>query len=674
LEYCPARRQAGSNGVMEETSKISQTFEVFNEWKKWSGGWRKKEKSGKQMKTIKSFDWILNIINEVIIINNDYTVISCGIEIKNTLLGHIKNINSNFLDNFIDNNEKKIIKGKIDSVLDSFKFDSLELKSLTKTLFFLPAKYNNVPHIIISTSKQILRNSIMEHDLKERIKELECLYNISSVFELTDNLEEALKESIHLLKNGFQFPENIKTSIKIDNKIYGDKICKEDKVIKSLSKDIIVNNKKRGRLHVCYFKEFNFVEEEDKLLKEISVLISEAIGKKDRVKNIEQQRKLLLTKNKKLLELTEECGKSRKRLKTLFNAITDTILVIDSNFNIEMTNKSEIEDSGKCYKKIFAKDRHCDKCPAIKTFETQEATTTEIEISGQYYLLQAYPIFNDKGDVEKVLEISRDITKEKQIELQLLQTDKLASLGKLVSGIAHEINNPNTFIRGNIKIIKESFDDILPILDNLYENQKDLKIARLDYNIYRENIPTLVDDILNGANRIKKIVEDLRNFARKDEGLLTDEIKINDVIKNSIRLVENQIKRHSKINLNLEAGIPELKGSIQKLEQVIVNLLLNASEAIESNNGNISIQTNFDDSANTIIIKIADNGRGIGGDTIKSIFDPFFTTKRKMGGTGLGLSIAYGIIEEHNGKIKVESKSGIGTTFTISIPILNQES
>jgi signal transduction histidine kinase len=626
------------------------------------------------MKTIKSFDWILNIINEVIIINKDYTVIFCGTEIKQTLLDRNKNINSNFPDNFPDDNEKKIIREKIDSVLEMSEFDSLELKSLAKTLFFLPAKYNNVPHIIISTSEKILSTSRMEHDLKERIKDLECLYNISSVFELTDNLEEALKESIHILKNGFQFPGNIKTSIKIDDKNFGDKICKEDKIINSLSKDIIVNNKKRGIIRICYFKEFQFSVEEDKLLKEISVLISEAIGKKDRVRDIENQRKLLLTKNKKLLELTEECGKSRKRLETLINAITDTILVIDSNFNIEMTNKSDMEDSGKCYKKIFDRDRPCDNCPAIKTFETRKATTTEIEISGQYYLLQAYPIFNDKGDVEKVLEISRNITKEKQIELQLLQTDKLASLGKLVSGIAHEINNPNTFIRGNIKIIKESFDDILPVLDNLYENQKDLKIARLDYNIYRENIPTLIDDMLNGANRIKKIVEDLRNFARKDEGLLTDEVNINDVIKNSIRLVENQIKRHSKINLNLEPDIPESQGSIQKLEQVIVNLLLNASESIESDNGNISIQTNFNDSTKIIIIKIADNGEGISEDTIKSIFDPFFTTKREKGGTGLGLSIAYGIIEEHKGEIKVESKSGIGTTFTISIPIINKES
>jgi len=98
----------------------------------------------------------------------------------------------------------------------------------------------------------------------------------------------------------------------------------------------------------------------------------------------------LLKKNKKLLELTEECGKSRKRLETLFNEITDKILVIDSDFNIEMTNKSEMEDSGKCYKKLFDRDLSCDNCPAIKTFKTQKATTTEIEISDQYFLLQAY--------------------------------------------------------------------------------------------------------------------------------------------------------------------------------------------------------------------------------------------------------------------------------------------
>ncbi|HES59847.1 MAG TPA: GHKL domain-containing protein [Caldithrix sp.] len=227
---------------------------------------------------------------------------------------------------------------------------------------------------------------------------------------------------------------------------------------------------------------------------------------------------------------------------------------------------------------------------------------------------------------------------------------------------------------GNIKIIKESFNDLIPILNDLYKSRKDLKIARLNYEVFRENIPNLIEDMLNGANRIKKIVDDLRHFARKDEGLLTDIVDINDVINNSLRLVENQIKRYSNIELHLQSELPKITGNAQKLEQVIVNLLLNAAQAIENKEGHIGITTKDNSRNKRIIIQVTDNGKGISDESMKAIFDPFFTTKRDQGGTGLGLSIAYGIIEEHKGKIEVESKLGKGTTFTISLPLTVKES
>ena len=147
------------------------------------------------MKTIKNFDWILNFINEVIIIDKDYSVVFCGAKIKESFSDPILTINSNFLDSFLQKSEITSVKRKIDSILEKPEFDSLELKSISKTLFFLPAKYNCIAHIIISTSERILQTSRMEHDLQKRIKELECLYKTSSVFELTDNIEDALKEN-----------------------------------------------------------------------------------------------------------------------------------------------------------------------------------------------------------------------------------------------------------------------------------------------------------------------------------------------------------------------------------------------------------------------------------------------------------------------------------------------
>jgi signal transduction histidine kinase len=276
----------------------------------------------------------------------------------------------------------------------------------------------------------------------------------------------------------------------------------------------------------------------------------------------------------------------------------------------------------------------------------------------------------EKGSVETVLEICSDITTEEHMKRQLIQSYKLASLGKLVAGVAHEINNPNTFIRGNIKIISEAFENILPILDGQYEKNKDLKIARLNYQVFRESIPVLLDDMMGGANRIKKIVDGLRNFAKKDEGLLTDDVDINHLIQNNLRITSKEVRKRARLELNLDNTVPPFKGNIQKLEQVLMNMLTNAAQAMEREDGLIVIETGMDKTKNEVIIKIIDNGKGMDEKTKKHIFDPFFTTKRDKGGTGLGLSISYGIIREHKGRIDVESQVGIGTTLSIRIPLL----
>jgi polar amino acid transport system substrate-binding protein len=191
--------------------------------------------------------------------------------------------------------------------------------------------------------------------------------------------------------------------------------------------------------------------------------------------------------------------------------------------------------------------------------------------------------------------------------------------------------------------------------------------------VFKENIPILLDDMVEGANRIKKIVDGLRNFARKDEESLDENVNINQVVNNSFRLVKNQLRKTAKLKLKLGSEIPEFKGNCQKLEQVVVNMLINASQAIENGMGYILVETKHDREINEIIVDIEDNGKGIDEKSIKNIFDPFFTTKRDKGGTGLGLSITYGIIKEHQGRVDVDSRLGQGTKFTIHIPLTHQE-
>ena len=387
---------------------------------------------------------------------------------------------------------------------------------------------------------------------------------------------------------------------------------------------------------------------------------------RERTLDLEEQKDLLMKKNQELMTLTEKLRESKTRLQTLFETITDTVTVIDGDFNILMSNQKAIGNKGKCYKKVFGQEHPCEDCLVRRVLEEKTSVTLEKAIDGEHYLLQAYPIFNSSGEVTGALEISRIITKEKNMERQLLQADKLASLGQLVSGIAHEINNPNTFIRGNLYIIQEAMNDIFPFLDQAYKSSPDLKIARLNYDIFKQNVPVLIDDMAQGANRIKGIVDGLRKFAKRDEGLLNESVDLNAITESCLRLVDNQIRRTADVKVDLDSNVPTITGNTQKLQQVIVNILINASQAIEKSKGTIIVTSEFNDGE--VILRVRDDGKGMNEKTLQQMFDPFFTTKRHHGGTGLGLSIAYGIIKEHKGRIDVESKVGVGTSFCICLP------
>jgi len=182
-----------------------------------------------------------------------------------------------------------------------------------------------------------------------------------------------------------------------------------------------------------------------------------------------------------------------------------------------------------------------------------------------------------------------------------------------------------------------------------------------------------LEDMAQGTNRIKTIVDGLRKFAKRDDGVLVDEVDLNEVIQSCLRLVSNQIGRKAKVQFDMDEHLPKIKGNSQRLEQVVVNILINASQAIEKKLGRIVITTAYLAKEKETLLKISDDGKGIDEKTLKQIFDPFFTTKRHQGGTGLGLSIAYGIIKEHKGRIEVESKPSLGTVFSIFIPIASKD-
>jgi len=260
----------------------------------------------------------------------------------------------------------------------------------------------------------------------------------------------------------------------------------------------------------------------------------------------------------------------------------------------------------------------------------------------------------------------------KQSESQLVQSEKMASIGVLASGVAHEINNPIGFIKSNLTVLKEYFDDIESYyedsLSNLSnETQKTIQqrlAKKHDLEFLFSDIPPLLDSCIGGVERVTEIVQSLKTFARVDlpEKSLTD---INEGLNATLNMVWNELKFNCKVHPDL-MHLPRIMAYPGKLNQVFMNLLINAGQSIEEN-GQIYIRSFSKD--DNIIIEVEDNGCGISPEQISQIFTPFFTTKVIGEGTGLGLSISHQIIEQHGGEIKVTSTLGKGSCFTISLPI-----
>lgn len=251
---------------------------------------------------------------------------------------------------------------------------------------------------------------------------------------------------------------------------------------------------------------------------------------------------------------------------------------------------------------------------------------------------------------------------------QLFQAAKLASVGELVSGVAHEINNPITSIMLNAPIVEKIWKQAGPILDEHCKTHGDFLVGRMSYSRLSERMPTLLADIVDGATRVKNIVRDLKDFARETPPDMSDNVDANQVVKKSAALVANLIKKATdNFNVNYRDDLPLFKGNTQRIEQVVVNLLVNACHAIPEKIRALDVATEYE--SEWVIIEIRDQGVGMSKDTIRKIRDPFFTTKREQGGTGLGLAISDRIVRDHGGRMEFESEPGLGTTVRVFFPV-----
>jgi two-component system NtrC family sensor kinase len=280
-----------------------------------------------------------------------------------------------------------------------------------------------------------------------------------------------------------------------------------------------------------------------------------------------------------------------------------------------------------------------------------------------------------KHDLEyRNAELARQKREMERLQAQVLQAEKMASLGQMAAGVAHELNNPAGFIYSNIDLLKvyiERLKSCLSDYDQLAlpaEAAERIRIIKeeIDYENLVAELGSILSDCYIGAERIRDVVQNLRLFSRLDDASVA-RVDLNEGIEATIRLLSVYYKS-GQIRLVRDYGdIPQVNCYAAQLNQVWMNLLVNAAQAVDSADGEVRITTRCKD--RTVIVSVSDTGRGISADEINKIFDPFFTTKPVGEGTGLGLSISHGIVERHGGAIEVQSAPGRGTTFTISLPI-----
>lgn len=347
----------------------------------------------------------------------------------------------------------------------------------------------------------------------------------------------------------------------------------------------------------------------------------------------------------------------KELLQSVFNGITDMVVLLDESMRIQMVNQAHLRYFNVTEEEVLSghcrKEKACRGCPFLQCnqdviFETKKPFSEEIQSSkGEIFLVQYYPILDEKGDVSSVVRFAREVTADKEVERRIQQTEKLASLGQLSAGVAHEINNPLGVILCHTDLLKSQLAEYPQGLKDVFTVEKH-------------------------ALTCQRIVADLLNFAR-GQGTRRRLTHLNPALEEVIQMVRPQLKRkRCEIDLNLESNLPRLHLDEDKMKQVYLNLMMNALHAVD-HKGIIKVSARKTDDGENVNIVFADNGPGIPPDLIPRIFDPFFSTKKTGEGTGLGLSVSYGIVQDHGGDISVESKPGEWTRFTITLPIKGEK-
>jgi polar amino acid transport system substrate-binding protein len=283
-------------------------------------------------------------------------------------------------------------------------------------------------------------------------------------------------------------------------------------------------------------------------------------------------------------------------------------------------------------------------------------------------VLWSYSLRNQVA--QRTESLSNALSELRSNQQQLVQADKMAALGILVSGVAHEINNPTGIILMNLPTLRKILHDAERILDRNLEENGEYSLGGIPYGRVRQELPLILEEMQDGAQRIKQIVHDLKGFARRDDEAAKELLDFNTVVQTAVRLVEVTTRKVTNhFSTDYAENLPRIAGNAQRIEQVIVNLIMNSCQALPDAGCAIALSTSFDPQAKAVVLWVKDQGTGIAAGDLPHLTDPFFTTKRESGGTGLGLSISATIVKDHGGELSFASTPGAGTAVKIAFPV-----
>lgn len=371
---------------------------------------------------------------------------------------------------------------------------------------------------------------------------------------------------------------------------------------------------------------------------------------------------------------------SEEKYRSLVESTDDSICLVDKHCNYLFMNKKCLFRFGLPIDEILGRSYaafHSEKATKDFVGKIEQVIESGESVSYEYkserddrdFIRTLSLVIKPYGEINAVTVISKDITERKKMEAQVERAHKMEALEVLIAGVAHEINNPINTITLNLPLLQRIFQDFQPIMKEHAEKEPQRKYGGLTYNYLTKKLNRLLSAMEISADRVAKLSTQLKEFSKRSSIKDKKLIKINAAVENTILLIQTLYKETVvTIELDMARDIPLINGDFQSIEQIIMNLILNAIQAIDHDQGKVRIATGFQKNDGRIFISVSDNGRGIDPSIKDRMFDPFVTGRQSEGGTGLGLSVTYNLVAAHDGEITVQSQKGEGTTFTVFFP------